>query len=266
MSARRRNRFWPSIRILKSARQFSRAAATAIFYLIANSRSISHRSRKAKAPPRVAVEAVDLENTNGLRFALPPDSDLHATRKGSLWQLTLNQGAGEDSSTSTISAQPDFAWGSRLLLETIDPPEALRFTDPVIGDELMVLPLRQAFAFSAPRRFAELQVLPSAQGLVIKPLIEKLSIHKVTDGIEITAASGLRLSPTSDTGIVDNIAVKNKGGGAAGRNLFDLANWSGNKRRNLFGHPPAPDANHRRCAGSGTQSRAVGSGALLFRA
>ena len=184
---------------------------------------------QGQSAPRVAVEAVDLENTNGLRFALPPDSDLHATRKGSLWQLTLNQGAGEDSSTSTISAQPDFALGSRLLLETIDPPEALRFTDPVIGDELMVLPLRQAFAFSAPRRFAELQVLPSAQGLVIKPLIEKLSIHKVTDGIEITAASGLRLSPTSDTGIVDNIAVKNKGGGAAGRNLFDLANWSGNK-------------------------------------
>lgn len=178
--------------------------------------------------PRVSLELLELPNNAGYRFAVPRGVELRANRNGTTWQLFLSKQWRDNPVSSSISAQPDFALGARLLLAAIDPPTPVNFTDPTIGDDLIVLPLRQLDAVSLPLRFSELEMVPSAQGAVIKPLIDKLMVRKTSEGIEITAAKGLQLSPASDVGLFERTSGKNRPT-SAGKVFFDFASWAGKK-------------------------------------
>ncbi|MDD3287797.1 MAG: hypothetical protein PHX43_02155 [Alphaproteobacteria bacterium] len=178
--------------------------------------------------PRVALEPLDLPNNNGYRFSLPKGVELRANRSGTTWQVFLSKQWRDNPVSGALIAQPDFALGSRLLLPAIEPPEPVRFTDPVVGDEIIALPLKQVDAFSVYRRYAELELVPSAQGLAIKPWIEKLIVNKVSDGIEITTINGLTLSPATDTGMFERSPSKVKAS-YSGKMFFDFAAWAGKR-------------------------------------
>ena len=179
--------------------------------------------------PRVRLELLDLPNNAGYRFSVPRGVELRANREGTVWQLFLSKQWRDNPVSSSLSAQPDFALGARLLLSAIDPPEPVSFTDPVIGDDIIVLPLRQLDAVSVPLRFAELETIPCAQGMVLKPLIDKLSVHKTSDGVEITAAKGLSLSPASDVGLFERSTTGKSRPATTGKVFFDFASWAGKK-------------------------------------
>jgi tetratricopeptide (TPR) repeat protein len=174
--------------------------------------------------PRVALEALDLPQNNGFRFAVPDGIDIRATHVGTVWQVSASRQMRSAAIGQNLVSQPDFALGSRLLYPTRDSIDPVRFTDPVVGDELIVIPSRQPDSFTTPRRFVEVEILPSAQGLVLKPWIDKLMVRKVSDGLEITKTGGLILSPTIDTGAWDDPSVKAKG---SMKGIFDITSWRG---------------------------------------
>ncbi len=177
-------------------------------------------------PPRVTLETLDLAKASGFRFAIPEEAVLRATREGTEWKIFLVRQEADVPVTTTLVAQPDFALGARFLLPLPDAPEPVHMTDPVIGDDLILVPLNQTQAFSVPRRMADFTILPAAQGLVIKPLTDKVIVRSVSDGVEITAEGGLHLSSSTDTGTAQQSVQKAKAA-ASGKSLFDFAAWGG---------------------------------------
>ncbi len=178
------------------------------------------------APAMVALQALELSKNSAYRFPVAPQTDLYATLDGTAWKIFLSKKKATIPVTTTLVAQPDFALGARLLLPLPDAPDPLRFIDPVVGDELILVPLAQSEAFNVERRLADLTILPAAQGLVIKPMIDKLIVRAVSDGIEITSDNGLLLSRPTDTGASRQSPGKTKAA-AAGKSIFDFATWKG---------------------------------------
>ncbi len=174
--------------------------------------------------PRVKLEPFDLPRNSGLRIAVPDGVNVRATRTETSWDIYLVP-AGTAAGVSTeFVAQPGFALGARLLVPTAGPPDPVFLQDPVVGDDLLIIPLRETGAFTVPRHLADFDVIPSAQGLVVKPLHEKVVARIVPDGIEITSEGGLKLSPPADAGTKSGEAEKSLG---QGKVLFDFARWRG---------------------------------------
>ncbi|MDX2027526.1 MAG: hypothetical protein SFW62_02705 [Alphaproteobacteria bacterium] len=177
-------------------------------------------------PPRTTLEPLELPKSSGFRFTMPPDTEIRATRTGTAWQVFAAHEQPDVPVSATLVAQPDFALGARFLLPLPDAPDPIRLTDPVVGDDLLLVPLEQSQAFSVARKMADFQILPAAQGLVIKPLTEKLIVRAVTDGIEITSEGGLRASSSHDTGSSRESSQRAKAA-AAGKSMFNFNAWRG---------------------------------------
>ncbi len=182
--------------------------------------------------PRVQLEPLDLPRNGGFRFAVPAGADISAMLSGNVWQIYLSRQRREITVTTELVAQPDFALGARLLLPVADAPEPVRFTDPVVGDDIMIVPLREAESFGVMRRFVDCDIVPSAQGLVVRPRHEKVVVRTVSDGVEVTAAGGLRLSSRDDTGASLQSDKKAKAA-AVGKSLFDFALWTGKPKESF---------------------------------
>jgi hypothetical protein len=178
------------------------------------------------APPQVDIQTIDLPKNSGYRFPVPPNSQLLATLEGTAWKIYLSRQQEDVPVTTSLVAQPDFALGARFLLPLPDAPSPVTMTDPIVGDNLIIVPLGQSEAFSAERHMLDFNILVAAQGLVIKPVTEKVIVRAVSDGIEITADGGLQLSNTHDTGASQQSASKAKAE-ASGKSIFDFATWGG---------------------------------------
>jgi hypothetical protein len=176
--------------------------------------------------PLVDLLPLDLAKASGYRFLLPPDVEIHAAHEGTVWQIFLSKQHLDVPVSTALVAQPDFALGARFLLPLPDAPDPVRMTDPVVGDNLILVPLGETEAFSVARRMADFHILPAAQGLVLKPMNDRLAVHAVSDGIEITAEGGLHLSRAVDTGAAQESAQKAKAT-SAGKSMFDFAGWRG---------------------------------------
>jgi len=174
-------------------------------------------------PPRVKLEPLELPQNTGYRIAVPAGVGVRATRNDTAWEIYLVREGTEKALSTEFVVQPSFALGARLLVPTGNPPAPIYFNDPVVGDDVIVLPLRETGAFTNRRRMADFQVVPAAQGLVIKPLRDRVIARASADGVEITAEGGLKLSPVQDTG--DYGAARQ--GDQRGKILFDFARWKG---------------------------------------
>ncbi len=175
---------------------------------------------------KVDLQPFELPKNSAYRFPITSQADLYATLDGTAWKIFISKKKSEIPVTTLLIAQPNFALGARFLLPLPDAPEPIRFVDPVVGDDLILVPLAQSEAFNVERKMAEMTILPAAQGLVIKPLIEKLIVRAVSDGIEITSETGLLLSSPVDTGATLQSAGKTKAA-AAGKSIFDFTTWKG---------------------------------------
>jgi hypothetical protein len=203
---------------------FSRAD---VGYIIFDKKlSLSPAALQNGMPSLIDLQAFDMPTNSGYRFPIPPNASLQATMDKTSWKIFVLKKQQTFSVTTMLVAQPDFALGARLLLPLPDAPDPIRFTDPVVGDDLVLIPLAQSEAFNVERRIPNLAILPAAQGLVIKPLTDKVLVRPVSDGIEITAEGGLSLSRASDTGSAQQSSSKMKAA-AAGKSIFDFATWGG---------------------------------------
>jgi len=178
------------------------------------------------SPLKIKLEPINLVHNNGWGFEIPENTEVRATRAGTAWKIYLVRKTDEAAVSTNFIAQPDFALGARILLPINDAPNPIRYTDPIVGDELIVIPLQNSTAFSIKRRMADFVVIPAAQGVVIKPLHEKVTVRTFAEGIEITAEGGLKLSPAVDTGSTPPI-LKKTAKGKSNRQIFDLVAWKG---------------------------------------
>ena len=161
-----------------------------------------------------------------LRYPIQNGLQPRVTRRDGDWEVGL-AAADPQGPSLLLRPEPDHALGPRLFVPTDAAAEPIRFTDPVIGDALIAVPIAIAGAGIRPdRRFVQLDVIGSAQGVAIAPRADGVTVRSTDAGVEITADPVLRLSagPGPSAGSSRNDASGDPGGDPP---LFDLAAWQG---------------------------------------
>ena len=174
--------------------------------------------------PRVTMESLQSLTGSVYRFHMPQDLNLRCVRDNNKWTILASKKAPTAPISLTVTAQPDYALGARIIIPVSKAENAVRFTDPELGDELLIVPLEgSSQAVRQVYQYADFRFVPSEQGVVIQPLVDGLNVKHQNLGIEITNDKGLRLSPSKDTGIESdaraNQPMKDQ--------LFDLNDWYG---------------------------------------
>ncbi|HEV7368015.1 MAG TPA: tetratricopeptide repeat protein, partial [Arenibaculum sp.] len=123
-----------------------------------------------------------------------------------------------------VLAQPDFLLGSRVLVRAPSAATVVPVEDPSAGDRLLVVPLREAGAVSAPHAFLQARLLPAAQGIVVRPVADGVAVRPVRDGVEVTADGGLLLSSPEDR-LLAGAREPEPAGAKGPAPLFEFASW-----------------------------------------
>lgn len=146
------------------------------------------------------VERFTHDLGTGFRFAMPLVLEPAVERDGTAWRVVLRRpGEAEAGESLSVLPEPEFALGPRLVVQAPDAGDVISFTDPVVGDVLQVVPLpAPGQRVAAPLRYREAHILPSAQGIVVRPIDDRLLVQAVRDGVEITVPGGMWLSPPED--------------------------------------------------------------------
>ena len=155
------------------------------------------------AQGRLALGAVDVVRAEGgiaLRFQPSQRGEIVVSQRGTAWNVAVEPAAIRSAVNLEIVPQPDYPLGPRLLAEGGTGQGLVRLTDPLVGDVLIVAPVREpAAGLPQPAGFAQVRLLESVQGLVARPMSDSLAMRVARDGIEITDVDGLLLSPSADT-------------------------------------------------------------------
>ncbi len=161
--------------------------------------------------------------------ALHPTVELDGTR----WIVRLIDEPQAHSRLVEVVPQPEFPLGPRVLVEAEGVQGLVRVADPEVGDVLVVAPLQvPTMGLARERRFVEVRLLPSIQGLVAELLADSVTMRIVRQGVEITTSDGLILSPLGDR----RASTVNTFGAPIPDSLLRIGDWQGppaqfNKRR-----------------------------------
>ncbi|WP_247876982.1 tetratricopeptide repeat protein [Azospirillum brasilense] len=194
-----------------------------------------------------AIEPVPATGGSAFRTKIGPLVWPKIERQGTSWKITpTSRLTGTPPFELRIDPEPDFLLGARLLVRAADAATVVTLSDPDVGDRLQVVPLPvPGNAIPESHRYADLELLPSYQGVVVRPIADAVTVRPVKEGVEVTAAGGLHLSPVADAGSrpataqTASLPPTPSPGGASntltpptdpkpvpsGRRLFDLPAW-----------------------------------------
>ena len=135
-----------------------------------------------------------------LSFELRQPLAVQAAREGRTWRILLRPHA--EPPAAVPSERLDDPVRLRLLGD--GSAHVLRVEDPLVGDELVIWPMRTSATGQAQgRKFVQIELLPTAQGLVLREVADGVRIRASRRAIEIGARGGMHLSaPPPDEGQV----------------------------------------------------------------
>ena len=152
-----------------------------------------------QAPPVGKVEMASSGEVSALRFQLPQGITPAVQRSGNVWRVILDRGLVARATSLSIEPQPDFTLGARVIIKVDGNSRPVRFVDPVVGDDLIVVPLMNApQVVTQTASYPQLDVLPSLQGVFVRPISDGIIVRSLEGLIEISAQNGLTLSPDGD--------------------------------------------------------------------
>ncbi|MEQ9812951.1 MAG: hypothetical protein RLO50_09215 [Azospirillaceae bacterium] len=135
-----------------------------------------------------------------IRYADYDGADPVLRQEDTAWRVLVPAGAGALAATGgaagiAVEAEPDHPDGGRVLIADLDSFGPVAFIDPSVGDILVAMaPRMPAGGLATMQRFIDFRLLPSIQGLVVRPAVEDLRVRPLDGGVQITAESGLDLS------------------------------------------------------------------------
>ena len=198
-----------------------------------------------------AIEPVPATGGSAFRTRIGQMLWPNIERQGTTWRITpTTRLTGRPPFELRIDAEPDFLLGARLVVRAGDAATVVTISDPDVGDRLQIVPLPvPGNAVPDGHRYTDLEVLPSFQGVVVRPIADSVTVRPVKEGVELTSAGGLHLSPMADTGTrpgggaqqTATLPAPSPGGASApapaltppsdpkpapsGRRLFDIPAW-----------------------------------------
>ncbi|WP_431857959.1 tetratricopeptide repeat protein [Azospirillum sp.] len=148
------------------------------------------------------VEPVPATGGSAFRTRIGPFIWPQVERQGTVWRIVpMTRLTAPLAEELRVDSEPDFLLGARIVVRALDAANVVQLTDPEVGDRLHVVPLpRPGQAINETRRYPDLEVLPSFQGIAVRPINDALTVRPVKEGVELTSAGGLFLSPAADLG------------------------------------------------------------------
>ncbi|HYH38153.1 MAG TPA: tetratricopeptide repeat protein [Azospirillum sp.] len=148
------------------------------------------------------VEPVPATGGSAFRTRIGPFIWPQVERQGTVWRIVpMTRLTAPPAEELRVDSEPDFLLGARIVVRALDAANVVQLTDPEVGDRLHVVPLpRPGQAINEMRRYPDLEVLPSFQGIAVRPINDALTVRPVKEGVELTSAGGLFLSPAADLG------------------------------------------------------------------
>lgn len=172
-----------------------------------------------------AIRSIDLiPSNNGTVLRLVALAGINPTlkRDGFAWIFNFKKQSLQLNKAINAKAQPNSPIGPRIFMPVQEPGEPVVVTDPEVGDRLIVIPV-VPLGNGVVRRYMypQLQVLPSSQGIVIRPWVDNIRVRSLRQGVEISSSGKLLISTVSRAA-----AAGSKSGGLRSlTRILDFKRW-----------------------------------------
>ena len=145
-----------------------------------------------------SVQQIPAPNGTVLRMSTVSGINPLVQRDGLSWLLHFQQQELKAQTAIETRAQPYASTGSRIFLPVPEPGSPIGVTDPEVGDNLIIVPVVPIGHGNLQENvYPEVVLLPTAQGIVVKPKIDDIRVRVIDKGIELTGANPLQLSPVT---------------------------------------------------------------------
>ncbi len=150
------------------------------------------------SPAISAVTQVASSSGSVLRLVAGRGINPAVQRNGFAWIVDLRRQAMAAQTPINAKAQPNSPVGARVFLPVPEPGDPIAVTDPEIGDNLVVVPtVPLGHGIAQAYIYPQFEILTSAQGVAVQPLIDDLRVRGVRQGVELSSANSLAISSVS---------------------------------------------------------------------
>lgn len=141
------------------------------------------------------IEQIQSDRATILRVATVTGINPSLKRDGLAWIFDFKQQPLLPQVRIETKSQPNSPVGARIFISVAETGEAIPLKDSEVGDNIVVVPvIPLGHGVGKKYSYPQVQVLPSAQGIVVKPGIDNLRVRSVQQGVEMTSASKLALT------------------------------------------------------------------------
>ncbi len=175
--------------------------------------------RNAKQTAIQAIDQVRAEGATAVRLVAADGVNPSVRRAGNSWIIDLKRQDAVANSPIVVDPRP-IPPSPLVELHVHGAGMPLHLHDPVLGDRLTIVPVGDlGRGIDATHDFVDFRLLPSVQGIVIRPNSDDLDVQAKTDAVDITRPHGLVLSDERD-----RLMAR---AGPDRHRIFDFASWRG---------------------------------------
>ena len=171
---------------------------------------------------------VPVSGGSAVRFPIVEGVNPSVWRNNTVWIVDFRPQDSRPDVPLRVETQRVSAQGPRVFIPLDSHGPTVTIRDPVIGDQLFVVPVASlSRGVEGLRRFTEFNLLNLTQGVVVQPLSDDIAIRSLPDGVAITKPGGLTISYDAPQSTDDQVARRIDGlppGLPPGR-VFDFSNW-----------------------------------------
>lgn len=193
---------------------------TAMWIVFAAPTALDLSASRARGQPILqAIDQVRADGATALRLVAADGINPSVRRAGNAWIIDLKRQEAVAEAPIVVDPRPEGPTPTvELRVRDASPPVRLR--DPVLGDRLTIVPVGDiGRGIDATRDFVDFRLLPSVQGVVIRPNADDLEVKSDGNSVRITRRQGLVLSDERDRLLGRAIASRHR--------IFDFATWRG---------------------------------------
>ncbi len=137
-----------------------------------------------------SVTQVDAPRGTFIRLVTPPDVNPTVRRDGFAWIFDFRRQPLRPTTPIEPKLETGQAGDARMIIAVAQPGEALPLRDPEVGDNIVVVPIIPLLhGVERPYIFPQFEVLPSSQGIVVRPRIDDLRVRPTQRGVELSGAT-----------------------------------------------------------------------------
>jgi len=159
-------------------------------------RVVDHAGLSAVAGKRIlSIEQVPHPDATILRYRIAGGQHVVAHRRDNAWIVELKENLTAPKIPLEVG-QHRYNGGPVVFIPVADVGSRVDITDPEVGDIITVVPvLAGGRGVAETRKFAQFNVLKSAQGVAIHILADDVLVERFRNGVAVTSSNGLAMSP-----------------------------------------------------------------------